>query len=275
MRKLLLISILSSFLISCEDVIEVETPTDRPRLNIDALIKVQDNSENTTINITAKLTSSFFESSSIPEIDSMTLTNSDIATSEDRTISLIEQPAGSGRYTSTVTNSFLTSGVLILDIDYDNQQYTAETRFVPSVPISKLAQGTDTVFSDDEKEVIIAFNDIPDQENFYILDLDFNEYLATEDEFYPGQKFEFSYFYDDNVSLGREITVNLLGADKNFYDYMTQVIVQAGGDQGPFQTPAGTVKGNIIVKNSTEDTTDFVLGYFAIVQQYTRTIILE
>ena len=209
MRKLLLIGILSSFLISCEDVIEVETPTDKARLNIDALIKVQDNSENTTINITAKLTSSFFESSSIPEIDSMTLTNSEIATSEDRTISLIEQPAGSGRYTSTVANSFLTSGVLILDIDYDNQQYTAETRFVPSVPISKLAQGTDTVFSDDEKEVIIAFNDIPDQENFYILDLDFNEYLATEDEFYPGQKFEFSYFYDDDVAIDREITVNL------------------------------------------------------------------
>ena len=53
---------------------------------------------------------------------------------------------------------------------------------------------------------------------------------------------------------------------------MNQLIVQSGGDQGPFQTPAATVKGNII---NTTNADNFALGYFAIGQVFNDTLIIE
>ena len=62
---------------------------------------------------------------------------------------------------------------------------------------------------------------------------------------------------------------------------MNQIIVQSGGDQGPFQTPAATVRGNIInvtgidndeVVDNVERSDNFALGYFAIVEEYTDSI---
>ncbi|UWX53649.1 hypothetical protein NYZ99_10715 [Maribacter litopenaei] len=108
-------------------------------------------------------------------------------------------------------------------------------------------------------------------------------FTVTEDEFYQGQRFEFSYFYED-IEPGQELTISILGADESFFNYMNQIIVQAGGDQGPFQTPAATVRGNIFnvtgIPNpedleSIEQTEDFPLGYFAVVQEYQSNITIE
>ena len=122
-----------------------------------------------------------------------------------------------------------------------------------------------------------------DSDDFYVLDLDFGEFLVTEDEFYQGQTFVFSYFYDNELELNTSsvVDISLLGADEAFYNYMNQIIVQSGGDQGPFQTPAATVRGNIInitgidnneVFDNVERTNNFALGYFAIVEEYKDSI---
>ena len=65
---------------------------------------------------------------------------------------------------------------------------------------------------------------------------------------------------------------------------MNQLIVQSGGDQGPFQTPSATVRGNIInVTNidnidsfdNVEDRDNFALGYFAVCQTFRDSIVIE
>ncbi len=59
---------------------------------------------------------------------------------------------------------------------------------------------------------------------------------------------------------------------------MNQLIVQSGGNQGPFQTPAGTVRGNFISVSETNDIdsrTNFALGYFAVVEEFTESITIE
>ena len=65
---------------------------------------------------------------------------------------------------------------------------------------------------------------------------------------------------------------------------MDQLIVQAGGNQGPFQTPVATVRGNVInvtgidnitVTDNVERTNNFALGYFAVVQEFKQTITIE
>jgi len=283
MKRLLYILVAALGFLACEDVIEVETPSEPPRLNVDALIRVQDSSTVTNIQVKVKLTSSFFEPTTVADLEQVTITNLDAATANN-TVVLIEQNPGSGLYERTVDNSILREGRLVLQINYKDDVYVAQTEFAPTVPITKLIQGTETLFGGDETEVIVSFNDNADRDDFYIFDFDFDEYLVTEDEFYQGQEFEFSYFYDNDINPGQEIDISILGADQAFYNYMNQLIVQSGGDQGPFQTPSATVRGNIInitnIDNinsfdNVEDADNFALGYFAVCQTFTETIVIE
>ena len=81
-----------------------------------------------------------------------------------------------------------------------------------------------------------------------------------------------------------EVEISIIGVDEGRYAYMDQLIQQAGDIQGPFQTPAATVRGTII--NATDidnidsfDNVDspnnFVLGYFGVVQEIKSTITIE
>ena len=270
MRKYMLLLSALAVLSSCEDVIEVAVPADKPRLVLDAVIRVLDSTATSThFNLRASLSASFFDVVQPTALDRATLLNE----STNTTVILLEETPGSGVYAADIDTQFLLDGNLTLNIDHDGQTYTATTKFVPSAPIDTIVQGDGNLFGGDETEIVVAFTDAADRIDYYLFDFDFNEYLVTEDEFYPGQRFEFSYFYDDNLEAGRELQINLLGVDESFFNYMNQVIVQAdSGSQGPFQTPAATVKGNFI---NTYNPTNFALGYFAVCQAYQRSIVIE
>lgn len=256
--------LIGCILIGCQDVIEVEVPIDEPRLVIDGLIRLNDTESLTTlVQIKANVTSSFFENIQPVKLDGILLLNLESGNSE--TLSEIS----SGIYQKSVPTKLLTEGELLLLIQYNDQEYQATTTYVPAVPIDNLTQGTNTLFTGDETEIVVSFTDAPDRVDFYLFDFGFDEYLVSEDTFYLGQSFEFSYFYDGELRTGTELNISILGVDEPFYNYMTQLIVQSGGDQGPFQTPAATVKGNIV--NST-DPDNFALGYFAVSQTYTSTL---
>ena len=75
-----------------------------------------------------------------------------------------------------------------------------------------------------------------------------------------------------------------MGVDEAFANYMNKLIEQSEGAFGPFETPAITVRGNIInattIDNennfdNTNTSDNFALGYFAIVQEDKQTIIVE
>jgi len=269
MKNYLMTIVFLFLMVGCEDVVQVDVPTDQTRLAIDALIRVADiSSSSVQILIKAKETSSFFENVEAAKLDQVTLTNE----GNNSTLELIENSPGSGLYVAFWPASQLTSGELRLNITYKNEQYEAHTSFVPSVPIDRLIQGDDTLFSGDETEVIISYTDVPNRVDFYLFDFDFDEYLVSEDTFYPGQSFEFSYFYDGEFLSGQEINIGIIGVDEDFYNYMNQIIVQSGGDQGPFQTPSATVRGNIINKSNPDN---FALGYFAVSQSYNELLIIE
>lgn len=268
----------------CEDVIEVDAPSEPSRLSVDALIRIDENQSVTTAVVNVSLTSSFFGTTEAAELDLITISNSDydpMGPSDQNFIELIE--IGPGRYEASKNTSFFTDGELELSITYDDISYRASTRYVPTAPIDRLEQGKGKLFTGDETEVLVAFTDDPNRSDYYLFDFDFNEYLVTEDEFYQGQTFEFSYFYNDEIETGREIEISILGVDQPFYNYMNQLIVQAGGDQGPFQTPSATVRGNslqVADGDSSEDSdinnrTNFALGYFAVCQTFSESIEIE
>jgi hypothetical protein len=273
MKKILSLLILVAAFTACEDVIEVDVPQTTPRLSIDGLMRVDTTNVITTARIQANLTSSFFSEVSPTELTSISILNPEYVSNsqlDSQTLELNE--IGPGIYEGSKNTDFFTSGELQLQIEHNGQGYLAVTQFVPSSPINSLTQGDGTLFAGNETEVEVEFSDNGSREDFYLVDLDFGDYLGTEDEFYNGQTFRFSYFYDEGVEPGMEINISLLGVDEQFYNYMNQLIVQAGGDQGPFQTPAATVRGNIM---NTSDVENFALGYFAVCQTYSDTIVIE
>ena len=280
----------------CEDVIDVETPSEPPRLNIEALVRVDVNAEFLPIEVKVSETSSVFEEKPVADLESIVIVGS--RTNDDGTtasgVSVLYEPvAGSGIYIPD--NRFpvddrIPTSAINFDIRYDlilehkGRKYIAQTKYVPAVPIDTIVQSDGTLFSDDETEIILSITDDPDRNNYYVFDFDFNEYLVTEDEFYQGQKFQFSYFYDRKFQPGQELNISILGADKTFYNYMNQLIEQSEEPQGPFQTPVATVRGNVFditgldnieIFDNVDRPEAFPLGYFAIVQEIKQTLIIE
>lgn len=289
--------VLSLVLISCEDVIEVEVPTTEQRLNVNALIRVDISQAFIPIEVKVSLTNNFFEEIPITEAESIVILAEEFdengAVVNTRSSSLSEREPNSGIYVpdpnfssdQRIPTVILNNNILFsLLIRHEGRVYLAQTRYVPTSPIDTILQGNATLFEGDETEVIVTFTDDFERDDFYLFDFDFEEFLVTEDEFYPGQQFEFSYFYDRTFESGRQIDISILGADETFYNYMDQIIVQSGDTQGPFQTPAATVRGNIFdvtdldnsdVFDNVDQPNLFPLGYFAIVQEYKRTLTIK
>lgn len=298
MKRYILITLSIVLFISCEDVIDVELPENDTRLIVNGVIRVDESQEFLPIEIVVSESSSFFDENTAATIESAIIYYGTPSPDAPEILegggvsNLAELEPGSGKWVpdpnfdadQRIRVSSIDEGdVFQLIIQTSEEQYFATTTYVKSVPIDSLEQGDETLFSGDETEVIVSFTDRADSDDFYVLDLDFGEFLVTEDEFYQGQTFIFSYFYDNDLAINTSSVVNisLLGADEQFYNYMNQIIVQSGGDQGPFQTPAATVRGNIInitgidndeIVDNVERSDNFALGYFAIVEEYTDSI---
>ena len=280
MKRIVFI-ILIIFIIGCEDVVDVVVPSEEPRLIIDALIRVDENDPVVKLSVKVSLTSPFFGEVPLTNLKQITISNRDNFT---YTI-LLETAPGSGVYEQYTSLDNIKEGELIFQVEHEDQRYLAYTNYVPVVPMDTIIQGDGSRVEGDEIELITTFTDNPDSDDYYLFDFDFDEYSTTEDEFYQGQLIQFPYFYNTPVEPGQELEVSIMGADKPFYDYMTQLIDQSktvGFD--PFATPSATVRGNII--NVTEidnidyydnvyQTNNFALGYFAVVQTHTKTVVIK
>lgn len=282
MKQPILLGMVLLLFSGCEDVIEVDAPSEPPRLSVDALIRIDEDAPTTNAVVKVSLTSSFFDDTQAADLDEIMIRNPDYEPTGplDQNFILLTETAP-GRYEASRNTSFFTDGQLELAITYGGASYLATTRYVPTVPIEKLVQGEGELFTGNETEILVSIRDNPERDDFYLFDFDFNEYLVTEDEFYQGQIFEFSYFYDEDVKPGRKIDISILGVEEPFYNYMNQLIVQSGGDQGPFQTPAATVRGNIINvtepdnQENMDNRNNFALGYFAVCQVFSESIVIE
>ncbi len=286
--------ILILFTCSCEDIIDVDLDNDEPRLIVDALVRIDTSQEFTEANIRVSLSSSFFGEIEPALIESMEMQNP-ISGSSVPYEPIPEEPGlyrpfaifGSPVANNMIQTSWLTNPEepITLFVRYDDQLYIARTSFVPSVPIDNLEQGDGELFSDDTTEVEITYTDVEDRDDFYVIDFDFNEFIASEDRFYAGQQFSFSYFYDEQLQSGQEVNISILGADQSFFDYINGLLEQSQqGQNGPFQTPTATVRGNFLnatgidnidIFNNTARPDAFILGYFSLSQEHTSSIVIE
>ncbi|MET1259702.1 DUF4249 family protein [Flagellimonas sp. DF-77] len=274
-------------LFSCEDVIEVDVPSEDPRLIVEALIRIDESEEFFRPIIKVSLTSSFFGTIPLTGLRDITITNLSLPTDGGgNAVTLLETAPGSGMYQDDdpIGLRFFEDGELLLQLTHEGRLYFARTFYQRSVPIDNLEQGDETLFDDDDTEIKLTITDNPGTNDFYILDFGDGEFFALEDQFFDGEEFEFSYFVERDLQPGDELTVTLMGADETFFNYIDLLIEQTEDDAGVFQTPVATVRGNIF------DVTDldnidlfdnvgqpdvFPLGYFAVVQEYKRTITIQ
>ena len=296
MRRILFICTVGLLIMGCEDVIEVDVPEEEPRLIIDALFRVDRSEPFIPVEVRLKTTNSFFEELPTTSAESVIIfydqyVDGIIDVSGSST--LAETAPGSGIYVpdpnftfdQRIPVVFLNDDVeFTIIVRHEGRQYLGQTRYQPSVPFDNVAQGTGTLFDEDETEVVLTYTDDPNRTNYYIFDFGFGDYFASEDTFYQGQPFSFSYFYDQKFDPGTELEISILGADQEFYNYMNLLVEQATDDFNVFATPVATVRGNIFdvtdldnieLFDNVEQPDVFPLGYFAIVEEYKATLTIQ
>ncbi|MGB0479645.1 MAG: DUF4249 family protein [Flavobacteriaceae bacterium] len=266
MKRFILYTLIGYTLFGCEEVVQLDLDTAPARLVIDAQIKISENEESIQ-RIVLSLTNGFYEQTPIMVDDALV----EIKEVDNDVVYTFSHDANEvGNYTSDFTPDPNTNYKLV--INYDGEVYESSTeQLVPAVPIDNLTQGTETLFTGDEIEVLVTITDVDNRDDFYIFDFGFNNFLATKDEFYQGNEFTFSYFLDD-LEAGDTAVISIYGADEAYFNFMTAVIEQTeeGGD--PFKTTPSTVRGNIY---NVTNTNHYPMGYFSIGEAYTSSILLE
>ncbi|WP_318308844.1 DUF4249 family protein [Flagellimonas crocea] len=297
MKKLVIY--ISAFIVmtSCEDVVDVDLPETENKLVVDGLLRVDKSQEFIDVRIRMKDASNFYDENVPTQVESAIITYGkptgnglfeSIAFS-----SLAEEAPGTGVYVPDPnfssdqrirTSAAVPGTVFILQISYRDKKYYARTEYAPTVPLDNLEQGDDTLFDEEETEIIVTFTDDPDSDNYYVFDFMNGEFQTVEDEFFQGQQFQFSYFYDKELEAGQNVTVSILGATQEFYNYMDLVLEQTENNGGVFQTPVATARGNVFditgldninIFDNVERPNDFALGFFAVVQEYSQSITIE
>ena len=258
MKKLVYIIILSIFIISCEDVINIDVPSAEPKLVIDASINWFKGTVGNQQEIKLTLSAPYFDNE-IPPANGAEIIITD---THNNTFQFIEEGI-SGLYKN---NTFIPEieGTYNLDITYNDENYSATETLISVSSVEFVEQENDGGFSGDEIEIKAYYNDPENQENYYFFE--FLNDIPTiptlevyDDEFTDGNQI-FAFYSEEDLSSGNEIIIRNYGVSERFYEFMFILLLQNSVDGcGPFETQPATVRGNCINQTNPDN---FPLGYF-------------
>lgn len=255
MKRVYILFILFSFLISCEDVIEVDLNTSEPRLVIDAKVNLlEDGTANSIVRLTT--TAPFFDNE-IPFVDDATVTITD----NNGTIFSFNHTVD-GVYQSSLVPEFGTN--YTLEVIYKDEMYSVTEQLQTVSSLEFVEQRDDGGFSGEDIELKVFFTDPLGEGNHYFFEglSERGDVLDTFfDEFFDGNSI-FGFFLIEGLEPGDEVIFNLYGVNDQFYNFML-VLLQQSTDMSdvPFETQPATVKGNIINETNPDS---FPLGYFRV-----------
>lgn len=277
---------------ACEDVIEVEVPEPETRLVVNGIVTVDTEQEFAPIQIRVTESSNFFEENTVTQLESAVVLvgerdPDDPFSTSFGTIVLNEVEPNSGVYAADggLRTEFLNVNTeFFLIVEHKGKRYAGQTFYSPTVQIDNLEQGSETLFDEDDVEIKVTITDVPESKDYYVFNFGQGEFLALNDQFIDGQQFEFSYFPERDLESGEELEVRILGADQQFFNYIDLLVEQTENDGGVFETPAATVRGNIFdvtgldnieIFDNVSRPESFALGYFAVIQEYKESIVIE
>ncbi|WP_405605985.1 DUF4249 domain-containing protein [Polaribacter sp. Asnod1-A03] len=270
MKKIKIIFVLFIFLFSkCEKVIDVDVPSIEPKLIIDGSFEVYFDEEPVTANTNIKLSlSADYFAEEIPAVTTATVYLTNLS---DNTIINYTSIDDDGNYNPTSSFIPVNDTEYELTVIYENEVYKGKATKVKSTPFISVTQGDETLFSGEETELKISFKDEPVIDNYYLFNFDKNLYTTTDDTFFNGSEYNFSYFYsEDEIDLPVTVQLKISGITKEYYTYFEILNSQSGqSGGGPFESTPSSLLGNML--NTTEED-NFPLGYFHISETDTYTI---
>ena len=263
--KPLLISFLIIFT-SCEDVIDVEVPTSKSRLVIEASLDWEKGT--TGQNQTIKLSTSkpYFDTVIADHVTGASVK----VTNNTSNVEYLFVDQNNGTYT---INNFVPviNNDYTLEVFYKNETYTASETFKSVPAIKRVEQSLEGGFGDELLDVSIFWDDPIDETNFYLIKaLEQGDLIPTledfPDEFVNGNEvytfFEEGRDEDDNqneFNPGDVIEITLFGISKRYNNYISLLIEQYDSAGDPFSPVPAKLKGNCI---NTDTPEDYAFGYF-------------
>ncbi|MDB9713243.1 DUF4249 domain-containing protein [Flavobacteriaceae bacterium] len=268
----LLLFALTISLFSCEDVIEVEVQNTTPRLVIDAQFNMYTKEQQLRLEggVRLSFSANYFDEE-LPVVKDALVTITHLNSGLEYPLLFDESI---GMFVPDKID-FLTdfNSKYELSVLHQGQAYTGSTVFVPVPPILKAVQGTKTLFSGDETEIILSFQDFSEREDFYLYDFGQEIYRPIEDRFFQGEEFVFSHFYSSGeVKVGDIITIKAHGVEEQYYNYFNLILTLTDSNGGPFQSLPASSRGNIL--NVTQPD-NYPLGYFLISESHQVQLLVE
>lgn len=260
MKKIIYILIISLQFTSCEDIIQIDLQSAKPRLVIDASLTWYKETQGNNQFIQLTLSAPFFDET-VPPATGATVFVSDL---NNNTFNFIEDN-NTGIYRN---NSFIPviNAFYNLTIIYNNETYTATEQLMPVSSIESVEQKNDGGFSGNEIEIKAYYTDPKDIENYYFFEF---ENTATnilslevyDDEYTDGNQI-FAFHSDENLSTGDELVIKSHGVSKRFYEFMNILLQQTNSESGdPFETQPASVRGNCINQTNPEN---YPFGFFRV-----------
>ena len=255
--KIVSLFIISVAFFSCEDVVDIDLSTAPAKLVIDASIKWQKGTTGNEQTIRLTTTTDFY-ASTIPTVSGATVFITD---GNGIQYDFIETP-GSGNYVCTNFNPEIRQ-TYTLTVIYDSQVYTATESLIEVPTIDYVEQTENGGFTGDQIEVKFFYQDIPNQDNFYLIMFNSSNvslpiFDVVNDSFFQNNQM-FGYLANE-LEKDDIILFTLQGISESYYNYMNILLGIAGTNGGsPFQPPPATVRGNIVNQTNTNN---FALGFF-------------
>lgn len=266
---MLLLFLAVLFFPGCEKVVDVSLDTADPRLVVDASINWQQGTPGNVQVIKLSTTADYFGTGT-PKVSGATIF---ITNSSNAVFNFVEG-AEPGSY---ICEDFVPqiNETYILTINHQGQTYTSTEKLLAAPAITRVEQNNEGGFTGQDIEVKYFFNDIPNESNFYFLEIRdpykvIPEYGVLEDRFFQNNEM-FSLYFSEDLKPADVLTLTIYGVSQDYYNYIDILLEQAGTTSvGPFATPTSTIRGNIV--NQT-DFGNYALGFFRLsetdVEEYT------
>lgn len=270
MKKLLLI-LISLTIFSCEEPIDLDLNTSKPRLIIEASINWVKGTSGNEQEIKLSLSAPYYDLETPPAnnatVSIFDSNNNEYIFTEDGTTGIYKN------------NSFapLLDEEYSLIINYDGEAYSASETLKSVVSIDYVEQKDDGGFTGEDIELKAYYTDPANIENYYFFEFR-NNFTAIpslevyKDEFTDGNQI-FGFYTEENLSSGDEVVIRNYGISEAFYEYMFILLQQNSEESGgPFETTPATVRGNCVNQTNPEN---FPFGYFRLSEVDEITYIVQ
>ncbi|MCF8273119.1 MAG: DUF4249 domain-containing protein [Flavobacteriaceae bacterium] len=258
MKKLIYIITLITLFTSCEEVIDLNVPSENPRLVIEASINWFKETTGNNQQIKLTLTAPYFDNL-VPPANGAEIKITD---SNNNIYTFIEDGL-TGIYKNSSFVPVLNE-TYYLTIIYKEETYTASETLTSVASLEYVDQNNNGGFSGNETELKAIYTDPVNEENYYffefISDIPVVPSLEVyKDEFTNGNQM-FGFYTEEDLATGDKVTIRNYGVSKGFYNYMFLLLQQNSQEGGgPFETQPATVRGNCINQTNSKN---YPLGYF-------------